>query len=154
MWRAANSAPSEAAAAGSPVLVSITRQPAGKSESIALMTSTITRWSGRHSTKTWLSAGNSCDCWLSHTNLTDACIDSLARIQGLEWVYVSKTQLTASRIDRLHAERFQYNQAECLRWSNACSSNSQDEAISLHGLPASICCRSRSEPNSKSIAIG
>ena len=43
--------------------------------------------------------------WLSHTGLTDACVDSLVEIPGLESVDVSNTSLTQDGITRLRDAR-------------------------------------------------
>jgi hypothetical protein len=43
--------------------------------------------------------------WLSHTKLTDACIDALVEVPGLEWVKLDHSQITASGIERLRMAR-------------------------------------------------
>jgi hypothetical protein len=43
--------------------------------------------------------------WLSHTKLTDACIDALIEVPGLEWVKVDHSRITASGIERLRKAR-------------------------------------------------
>lgn len=43
--------------------------------------------------------------WLSHTNLTDACVDAVLEVPGLEIIMVKNSKITESGMDRLRKAR-------------------------------------------------